>query len=309
MGRDTTLFFSNDTQFKSLTTGDIVASNTPPLVYASREKAGLVQLADASVIRGALGRGTAGVSDKVAVTARDLAAELNIRFENAFSSGTGVIVTSQLINPPDGDPLDPTDDILQYSVSVDPNYGGFVPVGGIVMWSGSVGQVPTGWALCNGQTVEGRTTPNLANRFIKAVTVDPTPVSGGPTINASSSTVSLSTQALALEQRHIPRHQHAIGTERSFVNIRGGTDGTLYTNVVAQGTGDRWTGAGGGCNFAGVKCAPIISPLGVAGNSLGNSSGGVDGHAHAIGSHNHTVTSASILEPMWYALAFIMRVL
>jgi microcystin-dependent protein len=41
---------------------------------------------------------------------------------------------------------------------------GTIPLGGIIMWSGST--VPQGWALCNGQTVNGKITPNLADRFV-----------------------------------------------------------------------------------------------------------------------------------------------
>ena len=41
---------------------------------------------------------------------------------------------------------------------------GTIPVGGIIMWSGST--VPNGWALCNGQKSNGVQTPNLCNRFI-----------------------------------------------------------------------------------------------------------------------------------------------
>jgi microcystin-dependent protein len=43
---------------------------------------------------------------------------------------------------------------------------GSVPVGGIIMWSGSENDIPDGWALCNGQTVEGLKTPDLRNRFV-----------------------------------------------------------------------------------------------------------------------------------------------
>ena len=43
---------------------------------------------------------------------------------------------------------------------------GVTPVGGIIMWSGSPADVPDGWALCDGQTANGRTTPNLKGRFI-----------------------------------------------------------------------------------------------------------------------------------------------
>jgi hypothetical protein len=39
---------------------------------------------------------------------------------------------------------------------------GTVPVGGIIMWSGSVASIPTGWSLCNG----ANGTPNLQDKFI-----------------------------------------------------------------------------------------------------------------------------------------------
>jgi microcystin-dependent protein len=43
---------------------------------------------------------------------------------------------------------------------------GTIPVGGIIMWSGST--PPTGWALCNGTSVNGVSTPDLRGRFIVA---------------------------------------------------------------------------------------------------------------------------------------------
>lgn len=42
--------------------------------------------------------------------------------------------------------------------------GGFVPVGGIIMWSGTT--LPAGWALCNGTTTNGLVTPDLRGRFV-----------------------------------------------------------------------------------------------------------------------------------------------
>jgi len=41
---------------------------------------------------------------------------------------------------------------------------GTIPMGGIVAWAGTV--PPQGWALCDGQTVEGRRTPDLRGRFV-----------------------------------------------------------------------------------------------------------------------------------------------
>jgi microcystin-dependent protein len=43
---------------------------------------------------------------------------------------------------------------------------GTIPVGGIIMWSGSIANIPSGWALCDGQTVNGIGTPNLRDRFV-----------------------------------------------------------------------------------------------------------------------------------------------
>jgi hypothetical protein len=40
--------------------------------------------------------------------------------------------------------------------------GASFPSGGIIMWSGSIAAIPTGWVLCNGSN----STPDLRNRFI-----------------------------------------------------------------------------------------------------------------------------------------------
>ena len=46
------------------------------------------------------------------------------------------------------------------------NGGGTIPIGGIVVWSGEVTDIPKGWALCNGQRVNGLKTPDLRGRFV-----------------------------------------------------------------------------------------------------------------------------------------------
>lgn len=39
---------------------------------------------------------------------------------------------------------------------------GTIPIGGIIIWSGSTGSVPDGWGLCNGSNG----TPNLQDQFV-----------------------------------------------------------------------------------------------------------------------------------------------
>jgi len=41
---------------------------------------------------------------------------------------------------------------------------GTIPLGGIIMWSGTT--VPAGWALCDGSTVNSKVTPDLRGRFV-----------------------------------------------------------------------------------------------------------------------------------------------
>lgn len=47
---------------------------------------------------------------------------------------------------------------------------GPVPVGGIIMWSGTIATVPTGWAFCNGTANSGG--PDLRDKFIVGATSD-----------------------------------------------------------------------------------------------------------------------------------------
>lgn len=60
---------------------------------------------------------------------------------------------------------------------------GTIPIGGIIMWSGSIASIPTGWALCNGSSG----TPDLRSRFIVGATSD---ASTGVTFNANTGAVS-----------------------------------------------------------------------------------------------------------------------
>lgn len=61
-------------------------------------------------------------------------------------------------------PLQPTSENLAAAVASIPSAGsgGGAPIGSIVIWSGTTDNIPTGWALCDGQ--DGR--PDLRDRFV-----------------------------------------------------------------------------------------------------------------------------------------------
>ena len=76
---------------------------------------------------------------------------------------------------------------------------GTIPVGGIIMWSGSASAVPDGWALCNGQTSNGRQTPDLRGRFV--VGYDPSRSDYGVGMIGGAESVTLT-------KAQMPKHTH-----------------------------------------------------------------------------------------------------
>ena len=43
---------------------------------------------------------------------------------------------------------------------------GAIPVGGIIIWTGTTATIPDNWTLCDGKTLNGLSTPDLRGRFI-----------------------------------------------------------------------------------------------------------------------------------------------
>ncbi len=73
---------------------------------------------------------------------------------------------------------------------------GTLPLGGIIMWSGAIANIPSGWALCNGQTVNNQLTPDLRDRFI---------VGAG---NAYAVKAIGGSQSVTLAVPNLPAHSH-----------------------------------------------------------------------------------------------------
>lgn len=93
-------------------------------------------------------------------------------------------------------PTQPTSANLAAAVASIPTSGsaGGVPVGTIVIWSGTADNIPTGWALCDGQ--DGR--PDLRDKFVL----------GAGTAHSVGSTGGSETVTLTVDQ--MPEHSHAM---------------------------------------------------------------------------------------------------
>lgn len=145
-----------------------------------------------------------------------------------------------------------------------------IPSGVIVMWSGSIASVPSGWYLCNGSNG----TPDLRNRFIvgagSTYAVDAT---GGATSVTSGAGGTASTDS------------STVTVNRDGWGTTGSPPGTISSGRLVVGSG----------SAEGVE---TLESLRAAGGNLTTGS-----HSHTIGTHTHTVGTV----PPYYALAYIMK--
>jgi hypothetical protein len=116
-----------------------------------------------------------------------------------------------------------------------------IPAGVITMWSGSIGSVPSGWALCNGSNG----TPDLRDRFV---------VSAGSTYAVGST--GGSPDAIVVSHTHSltdPGHLHNMLRDTTPYNYPGAGTGpvngtgptTLPTNSAVTGITVQSTGSSG----------------------------------------------------------------
>lgn len=166
-----------------------------------------------------------------------------------------------------------------------------VPTGFIGMWSGSLATIPTGWALCDGQS--GR--PDLRNRFI---------VGAGDsyTVGATGGANSVS-----LIEDNIPSHSHNFSGSGSATSA-----GSHTHNVTDPGHNHTYQ----------AQDQPLIASTGGSYSlsstttNTGTATTGIS--IQSAGSHTHTISVSGVVgstgsgtahenRPPYYALAFIIK--
>jgi hypothetical protein len=191
--------------------------------------------------------------------------------------------------------------IITGSVSATSFIGnGITPIGGIIMWSGSIAAIPTGWALCNG----ANGTPDLRERFIVGAGGDNPTVAGTAGYNPGNTG---GLNSVILQTNEIASHNHSGSTAGAGGHSHIGD--TNFTGSHAHGyTGHRSTNYRLGSNTAEDTSKQQTESTGDAGNhshSL-NISPVVD-HSHGVTIENTGGNGAHENRPPYYALAFIMR--
>lgn len=181
--------------------------------------------------------------------------------------------------------------------------GGVIPVGGIILWSGAVSAVPSGWNICDGTNG----TPDLTGRFVVHADAD----SGG-TYDVGDTGGS---DTVTLLEANLPSHTHTFsgntGNESSgHTHAFSGTTNTVgdHTHSIPDGSGIDGVQA--------LEAGSVIGTIqsGAAGahshTFSGNTSNVSNNHTHSFSGTTGSTGSGSAVEnrPPYYALAYIMRV-
>lgn len=175
-----------------------------------------------------------------------------------------------------------------------------VPAGGIIMWSGAVSAIPSGWVICDG----ANGTPDLTGRFVVHADAD----SGG-TYNVGDTG---GADEVTLTESQIPAHSHTASTSSSGSHTHSASTGSAgshshVTNYYeTNGSGDGGIGPASSC------CGGSVLSNGLSTSTAGD-------HTHSVsitsaGAHTHTVTvdnagsgGSHENRPPYYALAYIMK--
>lgn len=188
-----------------------------------------------------------------------------------------------------------TGEVLQWNGS-DYAWGAGIPTGLISMWSGAIGSIPTGWALCDGTNG----TPNLVDRFVVAAGGS---LAVGATGGQNSTTLSTA---------NLPAHTHSFSgtTNSQGDHSHSGTTSTDGAHNHTLSAYDHY------------NTGPTSYFYRESGNVYQNLTTSTNGdHSHTIttnttGAHSHTISGTTGSEgsgssfdnrPEYYALAYIMK--
>ena len=175
-----------------------------------------------------------------------------------------------------------------------------VPTGAIMMWSGAIANIPTGWALCNGQNG----TPDLRGRFIVSATYGDDITFDGEDYNYPIGTTGGKNE-VKLTVGQMPKHNHNTSSSVSDGSVTSSSDGD-HTHKVSSfldngSTGWRHDFEYGTCNENQGQVTPANDNMIVL-TSSGN-------HSHTVSMKARGNGDAHENRPVFYALAYIMKVI
>ena len=127
--------------------------------------------------------------------------------------------------------------LLSAGGSNTPTWGNAFVAGMIMMWSGTIATIPSGWLLCNGSSG----TPDLRNRFVIGAFSDDSGTAK-TTVTGSSTQTGGSKDAIVVSHTHTatvtdPGHNHTISvSESGSGSLRGGFGNYVYGDKTTTST-------------------------------------------------------------------------
>ena len=165
---------------------------------------------------------------------------------------------------------------------------GTIPLGVIVMWSGAISSIPTGYALCDGRVANGRTTPDLRGRFIVG--------SGTGAVGLTSREVGTTggIEQTTLTINNLPAHNHTGSGTTSSGGAHTHTFNGYHANFKHEGSATESS----------------LKDDGDGAYQPPNAISSAGEHAHTFSFTTSSVGAGEAFSnlPPFYALAFIMRV-
>lgn len=159
-----------------------------------------------------------------------------------------------------------------------------VPTGSIVMWSGSIATIPSGWALCDGTN----NTPDLRERFIVGAGSTDNGAVIGTTAYAPGNVGGLNSVTLTAAQSGLVSHNHLITDPGHLHTIAAGRDFAVFINNEAN------AGSGSSGNEVSGSVHPSNTDAAMSDITINNVPA-----ANALQAHEN--------RPPYFALAFIMK--
>lgn len=163
---------------------------------------------------------------------------------------------------------------------------GNIPDGGIIMWSGAIADIPTGWALCDG--LNG--TPNLVSSFIIGAGGNYAPGDLGGSADAvvvSHNHNGITSTAGSHQHRYVDAYYAEIRSGAPQQNVAGSDEGADTDNEFFYRTASD--------GYSHFEPAENDNPLTYSGGE----------HNHNIDTDGVSGVDANL--PPYYALAYIMK--
>ena len=212
----------------------------------------------------------------------------------------------------------------------------YLPSGVIVMWSGAISAIPTGWVICDGTN----STPNLTDRFVIHADADAAGTNnvgdsgGASTVDVQHSHTADGTLATDSDGHShtadgtlatdTDGHDHTINAGATGITAHSHGPGTLATGTATNAT-EVVVDVGTGTNVVTVTHGHDVTQNATESVGHSHTSGTLDSdtdtHSHDVtgstdtDTHSHDVTGSTAdslsttqtIRDKYYALAYIMK--